>query len=152
MGGLERFVRRGELRLVVKMTAAGTLAWCLCTVAGQARPLFAVLVPLVAMGDDPFGALNVSLTRVVGVFAGVALGLGLLKLSASSTAIVALTLACGLLLGLPLRLGAGRPNIERSRSAPSSWSTSAAAIPSRWPPLSTLSPCDCLYPGQVASC
>ena len=53
MEGLERFVHLGELRLVVKMTAAGTLAWWLCTVAGQPRPLFAVLVPLVAMGDDP---------------------------------------------------------------------------------------------------
>ena len=41
---------------------AGTLAWWLSRLLGAPRPFFALLVPLVAMGSDPLGALNVSLT------------------------------------------------------------------------------------------
>jgi uncharacterized membrane protein YgaE (UPF0421/DUF939 family) len=93
-----------ELRLVVKMIAAGTLAWWVSTLIGQSRPLFAVLVPLVAMGGDPFAAINVSLTRTVGVFAGVLLGLGLYAVDIPSTALVALLLALSLCCGLLLRV------------------------------------------------
>lgn len=85
------------------MLIAGTASWWACTLLGQPRPLFAVLVPLVAMGDDPFGALNVSLNRVVGVFAGVVLGIGLLQLDLPSTLLVALLLALSLGAGLLLR-------------------------------------------------
>jgi uncharacterized membrane protein YgaE (UPF0421/DUF939 family) len=85
------------------MLIAGTAAWWACTLLGQPRPSFAVLVPLVAMGDDPFGALNVSLTRVVGVFVGVFLGILLLQLDLPSTILVALLLALSLAAGLLLR-------------------------------------------------
>ena len=85
------------------MLIAGTASWWACTLLGQSRPLFAVLVPLVAMGDDPFGALNVSLTRVVGVFVGVFLGIGLLQLDLPSTVLVALLWALSLGAGLVLR-------------------------------------------------
>jgi uncharacterized membrane protein YccC len=67
--------RRGELRLGLKIVVAGTLAWWLCTLLGASRPLFAVLVPLVAMDGDAFSAVSVSLTRTIGVFLGVFLGL-----------------------------------------------------------------------------
>jgi uncharacterized membrane protein YgaE (UPF0421/DUF939 family) len=85
------------------MLLAGTLSWWLCTLLGADRPLFAVLVPLVAMGGDPFAAVNVSLTRTVGVFAGVFLGIGLLQLDLPSTALVALLLVLSLGAGLLLR-------------------------------------------------
>lgn len=88
---------------MARMLVAGTASWWICTRLGQPRPLFAVLVPLVAMGDDPFGAVNVSLTRVVGVFAGVVLGIGLLQLDLPSTVLVALLLALSLAAGLLLR-------------------------------------------------
>lgn len=101
-----------ELQLVVKMIAAGTLAWWVATLLGQPRPLFAVLVPLVAMGGDPFAAINVSLTRTVGVFAGVLLGLGLYALDMPSTALVALLLALSLCCGLLLRAHGSPMNVQ----------------------------------------
>jgi uncharacterized membrane protein YgaE (UPF0421/DUF939 family) len=94
---------RSELQLVAKMVLAGTLAWWLCTLLGQPRPLFAVLVPLVAMDGDAFASVSVSATRTVGVFAGVLLGLGLYYVHLPSTALVALLLAVSLAAGLLLR-------------------------------------------------
>ena len=101
---------RDELQLVVKMVVAGTLAWWICTLLGADRPLFAVLVPLVAMSGDPFAAFNVSVARTVGVFAGVFLGLGLLQLDLPSTALVALLLVLSLGAGLLLRTPHGPVN------------------------------------------
>jgi uncharacterized membrane protein YgaE (UPF0421/DUF939 family) len=91
--------------LAAQMAIAGTLAWGLCRLLGAPRPFFAVLVPLVAMGSDPLGAINVSLGRMLGVFAGVLLGLGLLQLHLASTAMVALLLTAGLAAGFFLRVG-----------------------------------------------
>lgn len=92
------------------MVVAGALAWWICTLLGAERPLFAVLVPLVAMSGDPFGALNVSVARTVGVFAGVFLGLGLLQVDLPSTALVALLLVLSLGVGLLLRTPRGPVN------------------------------------------
>ena len=63
-----------ELQLALKMTAAATLSWWLATEAGAPRPIFAALVPFVAMSGDPFSAVSISVGRIVGVFAGVAIG------------------------------------------------------------------------------
>jgi len=93
----------GEVRLAIKMVVAGTLSWWLCTVLGQDRPLFAVLVPLVAMSGDPFSAVSVSVARTIGVFAGVFIGLGLLQLSLNSTLLVLILLVASLAVGLLLR-------------------------------------------------
>jgi uncharacterized membrane protein YgaE (UPF0421/DUF939 family) len=101
---------RADLRLVVKMIIAGTLAWWLCRLLGAARPLFAVLVPLVAMEGDPFSSVNVSVARVIGVFAGVFIGLGVVGLDLPSTALVALLLALSLAAGLALRVPGGPIN------------------------------------------
>jgi uncharacterized membrane protein YgaE (UPF0421/DUF939 family) len=101
---------RAELQLVAKMILAGTLAWWLCTLLGQPRPLFAVLVPLVAMDGDPFASVNVSLTRTIGVFAGVLLGLALYGVHLTSTALVTLLLALSLAAGLLLRAPTGPVN------------------------------------------
>ena len=50
-----------ELHLALKMTLGGTLAWWLAVELGARRPIFAALVPLVAMTGDPFAAVSVSL-------------------------------------------------------------------------------------------
>lgn len=108
---------RDALHLAVKMVLAGTLAWWLCTLLGAQRPLFAVLVPLVAMDGDPFSSINVSVARIVGVFAGVFLGLGLLQLDLSSTLLVALLLTLSLMIGLVLRVGGSTVNNQIAISA-----------------------------------
>jgi uncharacterized membrane protein YgaE (UPF0421/DUF939 family) len=100
------------VHLAVKMVVAGTLAWWLCTLLGAQRPLFAVLVPLVAMGGDPFSSVNVSVSRTLGVFAGVLLGLAVLQLSLPSTPLVALLLSLSLLAGLVIRIGDGALNTQ----------------------------------------
>jgi uncharacterized membrane protein YgaE (UPF0421/DUF939 family) len=102
--------RQAELQLVAKMVVAGTLAWWISTKLGADRPLFAVLVPLVAMSGDPFAAFNVSVARTIGVFAGVFLGLGIEQLDLPSTALVALLLALSLGAGLLLRSPHGPVN------------------------------------------
>ena len=109
---LPRLVKpsQGELKLVSKMLVAGTLAWWLASLLGASRPLFAVLVPLVALDGDPFSALNISIARTFGVFAGVLIGLGLLELTLPETVLVALLLAVSLAAGLALRVAGGPVN------------------------------------------
>jgi uncharacterized membrane protein YgaE (UPF0421/DUF939 family) len=105
-----------ELRVALKMTLAGSLSWWLATLAGEPRPIFAALVPLVAMSGDPFSAVNISTARVLGVFAGVAIGVGVLRLPIATLALVALALLLGTLAGMLLRVG-GRPNVQAAISA-----------------------------------
>jgi uncharacterized membrane protein YgaE (UPF0421/DUF939 family) len=105
-----------ELKLAVKMTLAGTLSWWLCTRLGEPRPLFAALVPLVAMSGDPFNAVSVSIARILGVFAGVGIAIALLSLSLGTLSAVALALLAGTLSGVVLRL-AGRVNVQAAVSA-----------------------------------
>lgn len=105
-----------ETRLVVKMTLAASLGWWLGTLAGESRPIFAALVGLVALSGDPFQALSASVSRVLGVFAGVAIGIGLLQLDVRELWLIVLGLLLGLLAGVPLRVG-DRPNIQGAVSA-----------------------------------
>src|SRR6185312_9967884 len=67
---------RAELQLALKVTLAGTLSWWATSALGAHLPVFAVLVPLVALTGDPFSSLSVSVDRMVGVFAGVGIGIG----------------------------------------------------------------------------
>ena len=105
-----------ELRLALKMTLAGTLAWWVSSALGAHRPIFAVLVPLVSMSGDPFSALSVSLARMLGVFVGVGIGIAIVHVSVTSTVAVALALAVGTAVGIALRIGA-RPNTQAAISA-----------------------------------
>ena len=100
-----------EVRLALKMTLGGTIAWWAAVELGARRPIFAALVPLVAMTGDPFAAVSVSLGRILGVFLGVGLGIGFVHIAMSSTARVAFVLLIGTLAGVVLRVG-GRPNLE----------------------------------------
>src|SRR6185503_7213146 len=98
------------------MAGASTLAWWLCTLLGEPRPFFAALIPLVALSGDPFSVVSVSISRILGVFAGVGIGVGLLRLDVSLLVQVALALVAGTLAGIVLRIG-DRPNIEPAFSA-----------------------------------
>lgn len=107
---------RSELRLAAKMTLAGTLAWWIASELGAHRPIFAVLVPLVAMTGDPFAALSVSVDRIAGIFAGVGVGIALVHASLPGTVAVGIALAVGTAAGVLLRIGA-RLNVQAAISA-----------------------------------
>jgi uncharacterized membrane protein YgaE (UPF0421/DUF939 family) len=98
------------------MAFAGALAWRLGVLAGEPRPIFAALVPFVAMSGDPFSAVSVSLGRILGVFAGVGIGVALLHTGFGLYAQVSLALLAGAVAGIPLRVG-GRPNVQAAVSA-----------------------------------
>ena len=102
---------RAELRLALKMTLGGTAAWWLAVELGARRPIFAALVPLVAMTGDPFAAVAVSLTRIVGVFAGVGVGIAFVHAPVDLTLRVALVLLVGTIGSVVLKVGE-RPNLE----------------------------------------
>src|SRR5436305_9143288 len=93
------------------MTIGGTAAWWLASELGARRPIFAALVPLVATTGDPFAAGSVSIARILGVFAGVAIGIGLTHVDVSSTEKVAIALLAATIAGIALKVGE-RPNLE----------------------------------------
>ncbi|MFI8106428.1 FUSC family protein [Streptomyces sp. NPDC086023] len=68
-------------------------------------PVYAAVVPLVALRGDPMTALTLSFQRVLGVVAGVLLGITVLNLVSPSTAALALVMALALALGMVLRAG-----------------------------------------------
>ena len=111
----ERF--QTEWPQVVRIVIAAAVGWWICVLIDPTQvPIFAVVVPLMAMRDQPFSALNVSFDRILGVVAGVLLGIvvvGLLGVSALSAAVV---LGVGLLGGVVLRLGPTL-NVQVSLSA-----------------------------------
>src|SRR4051794_14279288 len=100
-----------EVRLALKMALGGTVAWWIAVELGARRPIFAALVPLVAMTGAPFAAVSVSSSRIVGVFAGVGIGIAFVHLPLGLTARVALALLVGTLVAVVLRVGE-RPNLE----------------------------------------
>ena len=97
-------LRRSAIR-IGKIALAGTLAWWIARAAGAERPVFATLVPLVSIKDDPFSALNLSASRLVGVLAGVGVGTVVVTAFGASTAAIAVLLVVGLALGSVIRLG-----------------------------------------------
>jgi uncharacterized membrane protein YgaE (UPF0421/DUF939 family) len=105
-----------ESRVAIKMALASSLSWWLATLAGEQRPVFAALVGLIALSGDPFSALNVSIARILGVFVGVAIGIGVLQLDVRFVFVVVIALVAGTLAGIPLRVG-DRPNIQPAVSA-----------------------------------
>jgi uncharacterized membrane protein YccC len=105
-----------ELRLAIKMTIGSTAAWWIASALGATRPIFAALVPLVAMTGDPFAAVSVSFARILGVFAGVGVGLAVLHVEVSLTWRVAFALIVATLVGIVLKVGE-RPNVQVPISA-----------------------------------
>jgi uncharacterized membrane protein YccC len=97
--------RRRDLRLIAKITLASMLAWWLATLLGAETPVFASIIPLVALrADDPYSAVGVSLVRVLGTVAGVIIGVIALEVSPDPTlAVVTMVIVTSLVLGLFIR-------------------------------------------------
>lgn len=94
---------------VGRTVVAALVAWQLCRWLGSPpSPVYAVIVPVLAMRTDPFTSIDVSLTRIVGVLLGVCLGIGALQVLPASMPTLALVLLAGLLLG-SVRWGSVRP-------------------------------------------
>jgi len=105
---------------LAKMAITAGLAWWLGTLAGQARPVFAALVPILVIRSDTSATLRGSLGRVLGVLLGVGLGLGSLAIARPSPLTVGLTVAVALVVD---RLVQGLPHVEldtRNQTAVSS--------------------------------
>ncbi len=96
---------RRELPRAIRIAVAAGLAWWLARLLGADRPVFAALVPLVAIRDEPYAALSLSLARMLGVIVGVLLGIAVVALFGVSTSAIAFLLVAGLLIGLVLRTG-----------------------------------------------
>ncbi|WP_445269346.1 FUSC family protein [Streptomyces sp. DSM 41634] len=137
-------------RIVVTVVAAWQVSLWL---GADQPPVFAAVVPLVALRGDPFTALGASLQRVLGVVAGVVIAIVALNLWSPSTVTLALVVTLGLGAGMLLRAGGGL-NIQVAASSllvfastsPDSyalhrlWETVAGAVvtivlaPLLWPP------------------
>jgi uncharacterized membrane protein YgaE (UPF0421/DUF939 family) len=98
-------VARRELPRAVRIAVAATLAWWISRLLGAERPVFAVIVPMVAIRDDTHAALSLSLGRMLGVMAGVVLGIGVVAVAGVSTSAIVLLLVAGLAVGLFVRTG-----------------------------------------------
>jgi uncharacterized membrane protein YccC len=98
-------VARRELPRAVRIAIAATLAWWVARLLGADRPVFAVIVPMVAIRDDTHAALSLSVGRMLGVIAGVLLGVAVVAVAGVSTTAVVLLLLVGLAIGLFLRTG-----------------------------------------------
>lgn len=109
--------RSRELRHIVRVVTAGCISWQICIWLGaDAPPVFAVIVPIVAIQEQPLSAMNVSFARVGGVLAGVAIGVLILEFLEPTTLSVAIVLALTLVCGMVPR--SGRPwNIQIAVSA-----------------------------------
>ena len=132
------------------------MAWEVARLLGAELPVFATLVPLLATKDDPFSAFNVSAARLLGVTAGVVLGLAALEVDGASALGVGVVLLVGLALGAFVRLGperkpgrrlgAARGRDRRGDGTPAGyaldrlWETAIGAVvtlalaPLLWPP------------------
>ena len=96
---------RNELPRAVRIAVAAVLAWWIARLLGADRPVFAVIVPMVAIRDDTHAALSLSLGRMLGVMAGVVLGIGVVAVAGVSTTAIVLLVVAGLVIGLFLSTG-----------------------------------------------
>ncbi len=96
---------RNELPRALRIAVAAVLAWWIARLLGADRPVFAVIVPMVAIRDDTHAALSLSLGRMLGVMAGVVLGIGVVAVAGVSTSAIVLLVVAGLAIGLFLSTG-----------------------------------------------
>jgi hypothetical protein len=104
--GSWRAILRAELPQVARIVVAAAVAWEAASLLGATQPpIFAALVPLVSLRDDPFSAFNLSVARLVGVVAGLLIAIGVLAVLEPTTVAIAAVLALALLVGVVLRIG-----------------------------------------------
>ncbi|MFD9405830.1 aromatic acid exporter family protein [Streptomyces sp. NPDC059989] len=100
-------------RIVVTVAVAWQVAlW----MGADQPPVYAAVVPLVALRGDPMTALGTSLQRALGVVAGVVIGIAVLNVLRPSTATLTLVVTLGLGVGMVLRAGGGL-NIQVAASS-----------------------------------
>ncbi len=100
------FVRQ-PLRPSLKLALASGLAWEVSRWLGAERPVFAVLAVVVTMQSSAYGSLTKGLERLVGVFAGVALGVAALHVTGLSTSSLTVLMLVTALSGGVLSFGGG---------------------------------------------
>jgi hypothetical protein len=101
-----RAILRAELPQIARIVVAAAAAWEAAVLLGATQPpIFASLVPLVSLRNDPFSAYNLSLARLVGVVAGLLIAIGVLAVLEPTTVAIAAVLAVALLVGVVLRIG-----------------------------------------------
>lgn len=106
-----------ESRYVVRILVTAAVAWQACVWLGATNPpVYAVVVPLVALRDAPYSAFNVSLSRLVGVVAGLGIGIGVLAVLRPGVLSVTVVLGVALLAAIVLRAG-GALNVQVAASA-----------------------------------
>src|SRR3984885_13456769 len=106
-----------DFRTPAKMAFTAGIAWWLGNLAGQPRPVFAALVPILVIRSDATATMRGSLGRVLGVLLGVLLGLGALAIHPPSPLTVGVTVGVALLVD---RLVGALPHVEldtRSQTA-----------------------------------
>ncbi|MFF2194989.1 FUSC family protein [Streptomyces sp. NPDC058157] len=113
LGGPVRAEWPGAARIVVSVAVAWQAALWL---GADQPPVYAAVVPLVALRGDPGTALGASVQRALGVVAGVLIGIGVVNVLRLSTVALALVVALGLGAGMLLRAGGGL-NIQVAASS-----------------------------------
>lgn len=112
-----REIVRTEGPAAARIVVTVAVAWQVALWLGADQPpVFAAIVPLVALRGDPMTALGTSLQRALGVVAGVLIGIAVLNVLSPSTATLALVVAAGLGVGMVLRVGGGL-NIQVAASS-----------------------------------
>jgi uncharacterized membrane protein YgaE (UPF0421/DUF939 family) len=106
-----------DFRTLAKMAFTSGLAWWLGNLAGQPRPVFAALVPILVIRSDTTATMRGSLGRVIGVLLGVGLGLVALEIHRPSPLMVGATVGVALAIDHLVR---ALPHVEldtRSQTA-----------------------------------
>ena len=102
---------------MARIIVAAVVGWQICRwIDPGSLPIYAVIVPLVAMRDDPYSAFNTSFDRLLGVIAGITIGVLVAAWLGPSVYAVGLVLLVGLLGGIVLRVGPSL-NVQVSLSA-----------------------------------
>lgn len=97
---------RAEGPQVLRIVVVAALSWQLCIWLGAREPpVFAVVVPVVALRDHPYSAFNLSFDRMIGVVCGVALAALVVRWLGVSVLSMTLVLSVGLAAGVVLRVG-----------------------------------------------
>lgn len=110
-------VARQDLPFIARAVVIALISWELAVLIGRNdTPVYAVLVPVLAVRTDPFASFSVSLARVVGVITGVLLGVAVMIPLQTDIWAVAIVLVGGLLIGMVLRIG-GALNLQVAISA-----------------------------------
>jgi uncharacterized membrane protein YgaE (UPF0421/DUF939 family) len=100
-----RLPRGREVKLIAKISLAAVIAWWLSGELGAESPAFAAIIPLVALrADDPYGAIGVSLIRVLGTVIGIMVGIAVLQVDPDpGLLVVAGVIVVSLMVGLFVR-------------------------------------------------